>query len=152
MPGYSLFNSNWAPNLTVHSVLKNSPPDRPAPLMRQQSLFSGPGPSPLERLLEQQRQLRGSKEDTWMGKTGTDTLNVCGYHNTSGNKITVVFRSTVYLSCCLSKNASPFSFVRMRACTYITYITNMLLLLFQRAILCSILWYDIRWLIIVINT
>lgn len=73
--GYSLFNSNWAPNLTVHSSLKynnQSAPDRggPAPpLMRQQSLFSGPGPSPLERLLQQQKQQRDGpnsthKEDT----------------------------------------------------------------------------------------
>lgn len=62
MPGYSLFNSNWAPNL-VHSALQSNQQDRP--LMRQQSLFSGPGPSPLERLLEQQKQMRGtSKDDT----------------------------------------------------------------------------------------
>lgn len=51
-PTYSLFSPAWA---TQH---------HPPPLMSgasivgQQSLWSGPGPSPLERLLEQQKQLR----------------------------------------------------------------------------------------------
>lgn len=68
-PGYSLFSSNWSPNFSVHNALnlkntnKPSAPDRPVPLMRQQSFFSGPGLSPLERLLEQQKQLRGIKGD-----------------------------------------------------------------------------------------
>ncbi|XP_046671349.1 protein SMG7-like [Homalodisca vitripennis] len=49
-PAYSLFSPAW--------TAPQHPPPPVASLMGQQSLWFGPGPSPLERLLEQQKQLR----------------------------------------------------------------------------------------------
>ncbi|XP_011314139.1 protein SMG7 [Fopius arisanus] len=52
---YSLFSENsWG--AAVQS--SNLALDQPKPRLSQQSLWSGPGPSPLERLLEQQKSLR----------------------------------------------------------------------------------------------
>lgn len=51
---YSLFSGNsWGTPQGSNVSL-----DQPKPRMAQQSLWSGPGPSPLERLLEQQKSLR----------------------------------------------------------------------------------------------
>lgn len=62
---YSLFNSPWPSGLTVSRATKDGTRTTGAsnmdPLLMQpriQSLWSGPGPSPLERLLEQQKQRR----------------------------------------------------------------------------------------------
>ncbi|KAG8191328.1 hypothetical protein JTE90_006076, partial [Oedothorax gibbosus] len=61
---YSLFNSPWPPS-GMHAPLprtnKDSQHNNIDPVFMQsriQSLWSGPGPSPLERLLEQQKQRR----------------------------------------------------------------------------------------------
>uniref|UniRef100_T1I5D2 Uncharacterized protein n=1 Tax=Rhodnius prolixus TaxID=13249 RepID=T1I5D2_RHOPR len=51
---YSLFSGNDPQ--TFSSMLQSST----NPVIGHQSLWSGPGPSPLERLLEQQKQLRNS--------------------------------------------------------------------------------------------
>uniref|UniRef100_A0A1B6BZA1 DNA/RNA-binding domain-containing protein n=1 Tax=Clastoptera arizonana TaxID=38151 RepID=A0A1B6BZA1_9HEMI len=50
-PAYSLFSPAWATQHHPHQFMGTS-------LLGPQSLWSGPGPSPLERLLEQQKQLR----------------------------------------------------------------------------------------------
>ena len=53
---YSLFSGNtWG---SGSQVLNQSSQDQPKARPSQQSLWSGPGPSPLERLLEQQKSLR----------------------------------------------------------------------------------------------
>lgn len=49
------------PNTSINAPspsLQNQP--EPNTMLGPQSLFSGPGLSPLERLLEQQKQLRGA--------------------------------------------------------------------------------------------
>ncbi|XP_063984003.1 nonsense-mediated mRNA decay factor SMG7-like [Diachasmimorpha longicaudata] len=52
---YSLFSGNsWGTPVQSSNVAVN----QPKPRLTQQSLWSGPGPSPLERLLEQQKSLR----------------------------------------------------------------------------------------------
>lgn len=61
-PPYSLFNSNWHPVGQLPSFPPTATPDptqRPLHL-GPASLWSGPGPSPLERLLEQQKAMRGA--------------------------------------------------------------------------------------------
>lgn len=54
---YSLFSSNnaWGSNVQSCNV---SNQDQTKTRLNQQSLWFGPGPSPLERLLEQQKSLR----------------------------------------------------------------------------------------------
>lgn len=51
---YSLFSGNTWNSQT----LNGSHQDKMKSRLNQQSLWSGPGPSPLERLLEQQKSLR----------------------------------------------------------------------------------------------
>ncbi|XP_023015332.2 nonsense-mediated mRNA decay factor SMG7 [Leptinotarsa decemlineata] len=60
MPGYSLFNNSWTPNL-AGQLRNNKPQENLTNHMPQQSLFSGHGPKSLAQLLEQQSQL--SKND-----------------------------------------------------------------------------------------
>lgn len=62
---YSLFSGNtWGVNGQLPSASNSSMPspasqqDQMKARLSQQSLWSGPGPSPLERLLEQQKSLR----------------------------------------------------------------------------------------------
>ncbi|XP_035207031.1 protein SMG7-like isoform X2 [Stegodyphus dumicola] len=58
---YSLFNSPWPSGLTMPRTNKEGQHNNIDPVFMQsriQSLWSGPGPSPLERLLEQQKQRR----------------------------------------------------------------------------------------------
>lgn len=58
---YSLFNSPWPSGLTIPRPNKEGQHNNIDPVFMQsriQSLWSGPGPSPLERLLEQQKQRR----------------------------------------------------------------------------------------------
>uniref|UniRef100_A0A6V7I2H3 Uncharacterized protein n=1 Tax=Bracon brevicornis TaxID=1563983 RepID=A0A6V7I2H3_9HYME len=52
---YSLFSGNsWGNPVQAASITQ----EQSKPRLTQQSLWSGPGPSPLERLLEQQKSLR----------------------------------------------------------------------------------------------
>ncbi|GFY48889.1 protein SMG7 [Trichonephila inaurata madagascariensis] len=58
---YSLFNSPWPSGITMPRANKETQHNNIDPVFMQsriQSLWSGPGPSPLERLLEQQKQRR----------------------------------------------------------------------------------------------
>lgn len=53
---YSLFSGNtWG---SGSQISNSSNQDQMKARLNQQSLWSGPGPSPLERLLEQQKSLR----------------------------------------------------------------------------------------------
>lgn len=67
---YSLFSGNtWSTvNTSINSGLTNQ--DQMKTRVHQQSLWSGPGPSPLERLLEQQKSLREG------GTTWRDTRRI----------------------------------------------------------------------------
>ncbi|KAF8764074.1 nonsense-mediated mRNA decay factor SMG7-like [Argiope bruennichi] len=58
---YSLFNSSWPSGISIPRANKETQHNNMDPVFMQsriQSLWSGPGPSPLERLLEQQKQRR----------------------------------------------------------------------------------------------
>ncbi|CAH0388220.1 unnamed protein product [Bemisia tabaci] len=61
---YSLFSPAWGRQPFIDEPTETYPPSENAlnmALLAHQSLWSGPGPSPLERLLEQQKQLRNPK-------------------------------------------------------------------------------------------
>lgn len=66
---YSLFSSpSWNTNKTGNESEQDPGYGLSSGIMSQQSFWSGPGPSPLERLLEQQKQSRETPTDP---KSGT---------------------------------------------------------------------------------
>lgn len=57
---YSLFSGNTWNTINPPKSSSSTCEDHVRARIHQQSLWSGPGPSPLERLLEQQKSLRES--------------------------------------------------------------------------------------------